>query len=194
MSGNADNILAGIEAGGTAGNSLAWFAVTGSTAPTTATAAPAAAFKDAGWCSQDGLTAAASEASTDIPAYGTFAPVRTITTSSKRTFAVTFLESNPISLAVYHRKSLTAISPDTSGAFDFTEGEASTQRYSAVFDMVDGANHIRAYCPSVGVTDRGDLVIRGGQVVSYPVTLTAFPGSDGVAVHWFYVVNALATP
>jgi hypothetical protein len=192
--GNSDLILAGINGGGDAGNSLAYFGPTSATAPTNATDDPATGFLDAGWCSNDGLTISVSESSTDIPAFGTFAPVRTIVTESTQTFGVTFLESNAVSLAVYHRKALGALTASAAGAIDFATGQASTQNYSAVFDMVDGENFLRAYVPKVQVTDRGDIQIRGGEAVSYPVTLTAYPDGDGNSIYWFYVLNALVTP
>jgi hypothetical protein len=194
MSGNRSLILAGINGGGDAGNSLAYFAPAGTAAPADATADPAAAWLDSGWITEDGLSAQVAETSTDIAAFGTFSPVRTIVTESKQTFDIAFLESNPVSLAIYHRQDLDALAADAEGAFDFTTGPAVRAVYSALFDLVDGDNAVRAYCPSVEVTDRGDLNIRAGEAVTYPVTLTAFPDENGVSVHWFYLLDALATP
>lgn len=194
MTALADNILAGINGGGTAGNALAHFGAIGTAAPTATDSALNAAFKDAGWCSENGLAGKFSVSSTDIPAFGTFQPVRTIITQAKQTFDIEFLESNPISLAVYHQLALSALVPDMDGAFDFTTGAASTQKYAAVFDLVDGVNAVRAYAPSVQVTDKGDFTVKAGAVVSYPVTLTAFPDDTGASVYWFYLVDALATP
>jgi hypothetical protein len=37
------------------------------------------------------------------------------------------------------------------------------------------------------------LAVTAGSEISYGVTLTAYPGTDGVAVHWFYLLAALAT-
>ena len=189
---NNNNILAGVAAGG-AGLSLAWFAPEGTAAPTSATVALAAAWKDAGLCTENGLSIKVSESSKDIQAFGSGAPVRTLVTNSKLTFDLAFLESNPISLAVYNRLALDTIKPDATGAFDFGVGDHRSQKYAATFDVVDGANHLRFYCPSVEVTDRQDLAVQAGSEISYGVTLTAYPGSDGVAVHEFYVVNALKT-
>jgi hypothetical protein len=194
MPGNRDLILAGINGGGAAGNSLAYFGPPNATAPTSATAAPAAAFLDAGWCTQDGLTLSSDESSTNIQAFGTFAPVRTIVTESTQTFGVTFLESNPVTLAVYHRKALGSLVPSATGGIDFATGAAESVRYSAVFDLVDGVNHLRAYCPTVEVTDREDLAITAGEAVTYGVTLTAFPDAGGNSIYWFYVLDALVTP
>jgi hypothetical protein len=58
--------------------------------------------------------------------------------------------------------------------------------------MVDGANAIRAFCPKLQVTDKGDFTEKSGAPVSYPVTLTAFPDTSGNSVYWFYKVAALA--
>jgi hypothetical protein len=193
MAGNSALILAGVAGAGTGGTGLAWFAPTGTAAPADATTALVAAYKDAGIVAESGLTAASAEASTDINGFGLGVPARTLVTSSKTTFAVTFLESNPISLAVYHRKALDAITVDATGAFDFTTGAHSSQRYAAVFDVIDGDNHLRAFCPDVEVTDRGDLSVASSAPIQYPVTLTAYQGTDGVAIHWFYVLGALAT-
>jgi hypothetical protein len=193
MPGNSNLILAGVGGGGT-GSSLAYFGPTGTAAPTDATTALAAAYKDAGWVTSDGLTRAVAEDTQDITAFGSGAPVRTLVTNSRVTFALGFLESNPISLAIYHRLPLTAITPvATTGAFDLTEGAHRTQKYAAVFEVVDGANHVRAFAPSVEVTDRADLSVTAGSEISYGVTMTAYPGTDGVAVHWFYVLDALRT-
>lgn len=190
--GNSDLILAGINGGGDAGNSLAYFAPVGSTAPTTATADPAVAFLDAGWITTDGLSIKVSESSTEIGAFGTFAPVRTITTKSTQTFDLSFLESNPVSLAVYHRKALDDLDVTAvTGVLNFSTGQSSTENYAAVFDMVDGDNLLRAYCPRTQVTDRGDIQIKGGEAVLYPVTLTAYPDVDGNSIYWFYVLDAL---
>lgn len=193
MAANNALVLAGISGGGTGGTSLAYFAPTGTAAPTDGTTALISAWKDAGWCTESGLSVKSSENSKDVNAYGSSGPVRTIVTNSKTTFDVGFLESNPISIAVYNRLALTGITVSSAGAFDFTSGQHRTQQYSAVFEMVDGLNHIRAYCPSVEVTDRQDFNVQAGNEISYGVTLTAYPGADGTAVHWFYLLDALKT-
>ena len=198
MSGNADLILAGIAGGGAAGNSLAYFAPPGTALPLDATTAPIAAFRDAGWITEDGLSGQVAEDSNDIPAFGTFAPVRTIVTTSKQTFDISFLETNEVSLSVYHRKPLTGAGSldltEVDGTLDFTTGASASEKYVACFDLVDGDNHLRAVCPSVQVTDRGNLEIKSGQPVLYPVTLTAYPDDTGASVYWFYVLDALIVP
>jgi hypothetical protein len=198
MAANADLILAGISGGGTAGTALAWFGPTGTTAPTSATSSLNAAFKDAGWISEDGLTKAVAEETTDIPAFGTLVPVRKLVTKSEFSFKLTMLEHNAVSLSVYNRLPVTGsgtiVIETVGGTTDWTEGTHRTQKYAAVFDLVDGTNHLRCYCPSVEVTDRDDVAIKASSPITYGVTLTAYPGSDGVAAHWFALLAALIAP
>lgn len=195
MTANRDLILAGV-AGGGAGSALAWFGPKGTTMPTSHSTALDAAMKDAGWITEDGLTKAVEENATDINAFGSTVPVRSLTTRSKVTFSLAFLESNVVALSVYNRLPLTgtgALTVATSGALDFTEGQARTIEYAAVFDVVDGANLIRAVVPTLQVTDRTEFAVKAGESITYGVTCTAYPGSDGVAVHWYYLLDALKT-
>lgn len=192
MTANTSAIITAISGGGSAGTALAWFAAVGSTAPTDSTTALAVAFKDAGWCSADGLTGKVAVEKNTVKPFGATSPVTEVVTSTEESFQVTFLESNAIAVAVYFGKGLTSIVPGTgTGVFSVSTGTASLQRYAAVFDVGDGTNTIRHYCPQVSVTDRGDFTLKPGEPVSYSVTLTAYVGSDGVAVTRFYKVPAL---
>ena len=297
---NSNLILAGISGGGAAGNSLSYFAPIGATPPVDGLAPLVPAWLDAGWCADSGISIKTPETTKEISAYGTFNPVRSFITQSKFTFDVTLLESNPTSLALYHRKPLSSLVPSIgapsapvlnapttastggtlaagtfgyrvsalsaageslpctevtvvvpagtatntvtvtwplvlgatgyrvygrsvgaelflaavgavgtftdlgsivptgamptttppNGLLNFSTGGASLPHYSAVFDMVDGNNHLRAYCPDVAVVGRGDLAIKAGEAVQYPITLTAFPDATNVSVKWFYVLDA----
>ena len=187
---DANYILAGIAGGGASGSELAYFAPTGSTAPTNATAALDAAFLPAGYVSEDGLTKGVDEDTNTIRAYGSYAPVRTITKSSTVTFQCQFLETNKVSVAVYQRLGLSAITV-TAGAFSVTEGPARTQRYAGVFEVIDGSRLCRVYCPLLEVTDREEFKVGAGEAVLYGVTMTAYPGTDGVAAKYFYVIPGL---
>lgn len=191
---SADNnlILAGVAGGGTSGTALMRVAPLGTAMPTSAAASLDNAFLDPGWITEDGLKKAVSVESTKINAFGSSGPVRILKTSVETTFEIAFLESNPVSLAIYNELALDTLTPDASGRFDFTEGSPRTQKYAAVFDLVDGANAIRAVVPNFEVTDKKEFEIKAGAAVQYGVTLTAYPGGDGVAIHWYYVLDALA--
>jgi hypothetical protein len=190
------NILAGIAgSGGTP--SLAWFAATGSTLPTDTTTALDAAFKTAGYCAESGLTISTAISSTDINAFGVKGPVRTMITSEKKTGKIGFLESNPITLAVYHRLPVTgAGSPTvtaTTGALALTDGPSRSQRYAAIFTATDGVNVIRKVCPQLEVTDIDDEQIAQAAPIQYGVTFTAYPDSSGVSIYTYMLVPNLAT-
>jgi hypothetical protein len=172
-------------------------AFTGGTSPGIAvvtTTPGVSGWTDAGWCTDKGLAVKLSETVNDIPAFGTITAVRKVITKSEQSFDVEFLESNLTTLAIYNRKPLgSLVTPVGSGGeIDFHTGGAGLPNFSAVFDIVDGPNHIRAYCPTVNVTGKGDLAAGAGQAITYPVTLTAYPDANGDAIYWFYLVNALA--
>jgi hypothetical protein len=161
---------------------------------TTGTAPIPPAFSDAGLISDAGLVAALSETTTELYAYGTTTPVRTLISKSTTSFDVSFLESNVTSLAVYNRLALSALTVNSPlGDVAFSTGAAALPRYAAIFDVVDGVNHLRAYCSSVAATAKKNVTAAPGQSIEYGVTLTAYPDSNNVAIAWSYVLGALAT-
>jgi hypothetical protein len=190
--GDNRNLLAGINGAGTDGTGLAWFGATGSTAPTDSTTALAAAYKNSGMITENGLTIKFGESTKKVKAYGSPAIQRVIVTEQAYEFDLEFLETNQYSQAVFHRLPITGISPGVgTGAFSLTSGTFTKQQYAAVFDIIDGTNHIRAYCPQIEVTGRSDVKIGNGNEVAWGVNLTAYPNSSGVAIQWYFLVSAL---
>ncbi len=186
--GDANSLLVGTTAGGSDGTGLAWFAPTGTTAPTDATTALNAGFKDAGLIAEDGLTVGFAESSKKIKAYGSQAAQRNVVTDSDFTFKIKMIETNEISQAVFWRKGITSITPAVStGAFSVTGGTYARQLYAAVFQVVDitnGTNVLRFYAPSCEVTARDDVSISNGNEIGWGVTITAYPVA-GVALQMF---------
>lgn len=194
MAGNLANILAGVAGGGDSGNALSLFAPPGTTLPVSAAATPDAAFLDPGWVSaDDGLTAPISVNSSDVNGFGASGPLRTIKSQQKRQFSIVWVETNPVVLAIYQELPLDAIVPDVAGAFDYVEGPIRNEHYAAIFDVVDGVNLWRAVCPDLQVTDKQSLTIKAASAILYGVTFTAYPGSDGTAVHYMHKMPGLAT-
>lgn len=188
---NSANMVVGTQAGGSDGLGLTWWAPTGTTAPTDESGALNAAFKDGGGISEEGISIAMSESTKKIKFYGSQLAQRTIVTDQETTFKMKFMEANATSLAVYWRKALGSIVPAAStGKFSITHGTASIQFYSAVFDVVDGANKIRFYCPRLEVTNRDDLQIGNGNELSWGPTLTAYPVA-GVAIAMYFAIPSL---
>jgi hypothetical protein len=133
-----------------------------------------------------------NESQKKIKGYGSPIVQRVLTTDVETTFDLAFLETNQYSMAVFNRQPITSITPVVgTGAFSFTTGNYVRQLYAAVFDMVDGTNHIRAYCPSVEVTGRSDAKFSNGNETEWGVTMTAYPNSSGVAIQWYVLMSAL---
>jgi hypothetical protein len=190
--GNNANIFAGTQAAGADGTGLAWFAPTGSTAPTDASTGLAAAWKNAGLITEDGLTVKFSESTKKIKAYGSTVVQRTLVTDDEFSFDLSFLETNNTSMEVFHRLALGSISPGVgTGAFSLTTGTYTRRLYAFTADLIDGTNHIRAYCPSVEVTGKNDVKFQNGNEASWGITLTAYPNTSGVAIQWYFVMSAL---
>ncbi len=188
---NSSNMMVGTQAAGSDGLGLTWWAPTGTTAPVDDSGALNAAFKDGGGISEEGITLAMSETSKKIKFYGSQVTQRTIITDQETTFKMKFMEVNATSMAVYWRKALGSVVPAVStGKFSITHGAYSVQNYSAVFDVIDGVNRMRFYCPKVEVTNRSDLVVGNGNEVSWGCDVTAYPVS-GVAIQIFFAVPSL---
>lgn len=189
--GDNRNLLAGTSAAGSDGTGLSWFAISGSTAPTDATTALAAAWKNAGLITEDGLTGKINTSAKDIKAYGSTQIQRRIITDTSVTFGLTFLETNARTQELYWGLAFNSLSPTVgTGAFNFTFGTYSRQLVAGVFDIIDGTNHMRVYCPQLEVTDRADFKVGNGQEISWGVTFTAYP-LNGVAVQVYDIVPAL---
>lgn len=196
VSPTALNVLAGIAGqGGTP--SAAWFAPLGTTLPSDATTALAAAYLTAGYVAESGLTLSTATNTQDINAFGVTVPVRTLITSARKTGKIVFLETNVITQAVYRRLPLSGTGSPTltasTGALAFTEGPARSQNYVAVFTATDGVNIIRKVCPNIQITDLDDEVISQGNAITYGVTFTTYPDGAGNSIYTYLIVPNLAT-
>ncbi len=190
--GDNRNILVGTSGAGADGTGLSWFGITGSTAPTDATTALAAAWKNAGLVSEDGLTEKLNTSSKDVKAYGSLQIQRKIITDASVTFDITFLEKNLRVMELYYGIAFNTLTAGVgTGAFSYTFGIYTRQLVAGVFDIIDGTTHHRIYCPQLEVTDRKDIKYATTDAAMYGVTFTAYPNSSGVAVQAYDIVPAL---
>lgn len=133
--------------------------------------------KDAGWVSDAGLVSGRDYATTGLAAYGSRGvPVRTFVTTDTRTFTITFLETNPTTVAVYEGKALADVTA-TAGVIAVETGEATGMAsYSLVFDVHDeGRGHGRIIVPRADITAVAERTIAGGAAIARGVTFTAKP-------------------
>lgn len=186
------NVLAGL-AGSAGAFSLCWVADAGSlVAPTDATTALDASFVDIGIVTTDGGTVGTNIQSTDIPAFGSFQPVRTLIQQEIITVAFTAQETNKVVAAIKTRQALSAVTVATGGVLNLTRGPGRDAHYGIVLDALDGTNHIRKFYPSARLTTLGDQQIGFGAAIVYPFTFTAYPDADG-NTEYEYIVNPSLT-
>lgn len=146
-----------------------YVAPTGTAAPTTAVSALNAAFKDLGYMSEDGITEARERSSETLRAWQNAATLRVIQTEAGITFNFTMVETKKETVELFYGSSVT----DATGLI--TIDPASTGgRKSFVLDVIDGADIERTYIAEGEVTEVGDKVYAGTEVIGYEVTITAY--------------------
>ena len=192
--GDANNLLVGTTAGGSDGTGLLWVGITGTTAPTDATTALNAGYKNAGLITEDGLVIGFNETSKKIKAYGSTSTQRVLVTDSEFSFKVKMLETNAVSQAIFWRKTIGSITPTVStGTFSVTTGTYSRNLFTLVGDVVDttnNVNHLRFWAPSAEVTARDDISVANGSEIGWGVTITCYPVA-GIAVAMYAAIPNL---
>lgn len=145
-----------------------------------------AGWVDLGYISDDGVTEAVSEDRQDFTPWQESTPIRTDVTGSTLTFHATLWESKAATISLYYRVSeadmtTTGSAPDQVVSFSQAGKPARDVRAFGI-DVVDGTYHRRIVLPYAEVTERGDITYKSDTLIGYEVTITAYPGSDGVSV------------
>jgi hypothetical protein len=154
-----------------------WVAATSATAPTSSTAA-LTGFTELGYVSPDGVEESMDMSTTQIRAWQNGDLVREIITESTATFKFTLMETTKAVVELFYGS--TASGTGVSSKIDVNPS-ATGGRKSFVINTVDGASTIRTYIASGEVLAVEPVKSANGEVVSYGVTVTAFPNSSGVA-------------
>lgn len=145
--------------------------------PTDATTTPDAGFDDLGYVTDAGVVQSMSQNINDIVAWQNGDVVRKVQTSHDLTYALSLLETNPNALQAYFGEQ------DDSTAIEIT-GDV-LPRLKWIIDVIDGDERVRLVIPEGQVTERGDVSYVNGDAVSYPLTITAFPDTDGVKAYMY---------
>lgn len=184
----ADNVRAPI-------SGAVYVAPSGSTAPTDAATAPAAAYKDLGYVSEDGVAEARDRSTSDIIAWQNADKVRTVVTEAGMTLTLTLIETKKETVELYYGTKLAS-----DGSIVIVPSETGG-RQSFIVDFVDGTDVVRMYIPSGEITEVGEQTLATGDPVGYEVTITCYPddsitdpdtGKAGSAKK-FYDVDAIPT-
>ena len=156
----------------------------GTTVPTTATAALAAAFKNLGYISEDGVTNSLSKETADIKEWGGDV-IDTVLNGQTDTFSFKFIESLNVDTlkCIYGTNNVT----ESSGAITVTVNATDAPAGVYVIDMIQKGNRMkRIVIPNGRITELGDVVYKADEAVGYDVTLTAHLDSSS-NTHYEYI-------
>jgi hypothetical protein len=154
----------------------AYWAPTGSTAPTDSVSALNAAYKGLGYLSDDGVAEKWDDSVDTIVAWQSATTVRSATTKSTGTMSFTLIETNGLSLQTFHRGSVV-----TGGGSAFTLDVKPIVAAPAqwVFHVIDGTKLIRISVKNGEITERGEVTYKNGVPIGYPVVLMCYPDASG---------------
>lgn len=153
----------------------------------------AATYKCLGWVDVSGYIFKLDETLKDIPAAGVLTPIRSILTGGTKSCQATFLEGmNPNVLAMYDDVPIfpaassplkatttgTSSLPINSAVYTIPDPPADN-RYSLIFDSIDGTKQERLYAPNAKVTARGNRQAQQGDIITTDLTWTFYPGTIG---------------
>lgn len=130
-----------------------------------------------GYVNEDGVTENWDDSVDDIIAWQNATTVRSSTTESTLSFELTLIQTRGSVLEMFHRGS--TITEPTAGNYELEVKPITADPSAWVLDVIDGGKLIRIYVGNGEVVERGEVMYANGEPVGYPVTLRAYPDSDG---------------
>lgn len=148
----------------------------GTVLPTDATADLDDALIRLGLVGEDGVTITRDRSTEDKRAWGGNI-ARTVQSEFSETAALTFLESDKAEVLkeVYGADNVTA----TGGKIAIKHNELTLEQRVFVFEMKDGNKRRRIVLPNAQITATDDVQYVHSELISYAVTITAYPDEAG---------------
>lgn len=170
-----------------AGDVIVWAGLPNTAAPTAfedVTAITGGSYVCLGWVDTSGYIFKLDETIKDIPAAGVLTPIRSILTGGSKTVQAVLLEAmNPFVRSLYDDVPIfptsdSPLSPTTGTVTSYVIPDPpDDNRYSLIFDSIDGDKSMRLYAPFAKVTARGNDQVQQADVEMIDITWTFYPGT-----------------
>jgi len=141
-------------------------------------------FSELGYADESGVVETQGTQVTNIKAWQFSAVVRKIQTEHDLTYAFTLMETSPEVLEAYYGN----FSGSASDGVVEIKGEVAPQ-LPWVIEVLDGDKKRRIVIPLGQITDKGSVTYGATDAITYPLTLTCFPDTDGVKAY-IYTTDA----
>jgi hypothetical protein len=147
----------------------------GSTVPVTPTEEWTADWAELGWIGEDGFEEDPNDDTKEIKAWQHGTTVRRLITGSTHNFKFKAIESNAVTLELYHKGS-TIETAD--GVHTLKVMTPSPERWMFGFDVIDGDNHLRIIIEDGEVAERSAIAYKNDEAIGYEFTVTAYAIED----------------
>ena len=151
--------------------------------PTDATSPLDAGFDEVGYLTDAGVVQNIDESTNDIRAWQNGDLVRRVKTETNITYDLTLLETNETTLSIFYGNF-------NAGHVELTSDQGV--RGAWAIEVIDGDYTHRIVVPDGQVTTRGAVNFVNDEAITYPITITAYPDSSGVAADIYFDPTSLS--